>query len=156
MNDWHHVMQAIDDLSLPAGTRVLVATSGGSDSVALALALHSASLRPGNEWRLRLGHVNHCLRSTDSDADEAFVRDFGRRLGLPVDSVRVDTYGYAAEHRLSVETAARELRYRELNRMLEAWEGDFIAVGHHADDQAETMLMNLVRGAGLDGLSGMS
>lgn len=156
MNKWKHLIQAVDDLSLRTDARVLVATSGGSDSVALALAFHFASMRPGYEWKLRLGHVNHCLRGSDSADDEAFVLYLGRRLHLSVDTVRIETSRYAAEHRLSLETAARELRYRELDRMLRTWGGDVIAVAHHADDQAETVLMNLVRGAGLDGLTGMS
>jgi tRNA(Ile)-lysidine synthase len=156
VNAWQRLLEAIDELSLPGDARVLVALSGGADSVALALAFHAASMLPKRTWRLRLGHINHGLRGADSDGDEAFVREFGRRLELEVETARVDTRAHAAERHRSIETAARELRYRELERMLRAWSGDFIAVGHHADDQAEVVLMNLVRGAGLDGLSGMS
>jgi tRNA(Ile)-lysidine synthase len=147
---------AIDALSLPAHTQVLVATSGGSDSVALALTIHALSRQPGKQWRVRLAHVNHCLRDADSDADEMFVRTLAQRLEVEIEVARVDTNAYAAEHRTSIETAARELRYDELRHMLRTWGGDVIAVGHHMDDQAETVLMNLIRGAGLDGLSGMS
>jgi tRNA(Ile)-lysidine synthase len=156
MNTWKRLAEAIDALSLPAGTGILVATSGGPDSVALALAFHSAALDPAKAWRLCLGHVNHDLRGADSDADEAFVLELGRRLGITVESVRVDTMAYASQHKLSIETAARDLRYRELHRMVQTWGGDVIAAGHHADDQAETVLMNLTRGTGLDGLLGMA
>jgi tRNA(Ile)-lysidine synthase len=147
---------AINELSLPPESRILIATSGGSDSVALALAFHTLSLQPGNRWELRLAHVNHSLRGAESDEDEVFVRALARRLKLEVDVVRVNTAAYAAHHHLSIETAARQLRYEELRRALRAWGGDVIAVGHHSDDQAETVLMNLIRGGGLDGLSGMS
>lgn len=150
------LIDAIDALSLPPDTRVLVATSGGSDSVALALAFQALSLQPGKPLRLRLAHINHGLRGMEADEDEVFVRAFASRLGLEVEAVRVDTSSYAVEHRQSIETAARELRYGELRRMLHAWGGDLIAVGHHVDDQAETVLMNLMRGAGLEGLAGMS
>jgi tRNA(Ile)-lysidine synthase len=124
--------------------------------VALALAFHALSLQPENRWEIRLTHVNHSLRGADSDEDEAFVRALAQRLNLAVDVVRVNTAAHAAHHRLSIETAARELRYEELRRALHAWGGDVIAVGHQSDDQAETVLMNLIRGGGLDGLSGMS
>jgi tRNA(Ile)-lysidine synthase len=146
----------VDALSVPTDTRVLVAVSGGPDSVALVHAFHRISQRPGNRLTLRLAHVNHSLRGTESDEDEAFVRALASRLDLEVDVVRVETAAYAAEQRQSTEAAARELRYAVLRRMLRAWSGDLIAVGHNRDDQSETILMNLLRGSGLAGLSGMS
>lgn len=153
---WKALTDAVDALSLPTEARVMVAVSGGPDSVALAHSFHHVSRRPGNRWILRLAHINHSLRGSESDEDEAFVRALAGRLGLELDVISVETAEYAAEHRQSIETAARELRYRELRRMLRGWNGNLIAVGHNQDDQSETILINLLRGAGLDGLSAMS
>lgn len=150
------LLDAIDALSLPPYARVLVAVSGGPDSVALALAMHARSAASDSPIVLRLGHVNHALRGSDADEDEEFVIALGKRLQVEVVSRRVDTKAYATLHRMSIETAARELRYSTLRQMLQSWKGDLIAVGHHSGDQAETVLMNMIRGAGLDGLAAMS
>ena len=134
----------------PAGSRVLVGISGGSDSVALTFILRE--LAPYMDFEVAgLAHVNHQLRETAA-RDEAFCRDLASRIGLPilVRSVRVKPY--ADDNRLSIEDAARRLRYQSLEESAADAGASRIAVGHTLDDQAETFLLKLVRGAGATGL----
>ncbi len=132
---------------LAGGETVLVAVSGGADSVALLHLLRT--LAPA--WRLALHvlHVDHQLRP-DSAADARFVRDLGARLGVPVEvaTVEVATRG-------SLEAAARQARYAALDACADRIGADRIAVGHTADDQAETVLMRLIEGTGARGLAGI-
>jgi tRNA(Ile)-lysidine synthase len=135
---------------LPAGTRVLVALSGGSDSVALTLLLLEAAPRIPFEVAA-LAHFNHRLRETAA-RDETFCRDLASRLGLPIRVTAEDVREYAAAERLTIEDAARRLRYDFLRREAQELGATRIAVGHTQDDQAETFLLKLVRGAGATGL----
>ena len=132
---------------LAGGETVLVAVSGGADSVALLHLL----LGLASEWRLRLHvlHVDHQLRA-GSAADADFVRKLGARLGVPVDVATV-----AVARQGSLEAAARAARYAALETCAERIGAARIAVGHTADDQAETVLMRLMQGAGVRGLSGI-
>ncbi len=155
VNGFEPLIDAVHALSLPPDVRILVAVSGGSDSVALALTLHAVSGEPGANWHLTMGHIHHRLRGTAADEDETFVRALGERLEIPVVVARVDTPAYALKWHMSIEAAARELRYRELRRMESDLSAHLIALGHHMDDQAETVLMNLMRGSALRGLGGM-
>jgi tRNA(Ile)-lysidine synthase len=129
--------------------RVLVALSGGADSVALLRIL------------VKLGyycHAVHCnfhLRDAESDRDEIFAVELCQSLHIPYEVVHFDTKKYALEKHISIEMAARELRYREFERIREAQGLDVIAVAHHQDDAVETLLLNLIRGAGINGLTGM-
>ena len=131
------------------GARILVALSGGADSVALLRIL----LRIG--YRCHAVHCNFHLRGEESDRDERFTTALCRTLGVECEVVHFDTLAHAAEHKLSVEMAARELRYREFERLRQAWGLDAVAVAHHQDDAVETLLLNLIRGAGINGLTGM-
>jgi tRNA(Ile)-lysidine synthase len=145
--------RAVLACSLPAETRLLVAVSGGPDSVALLATVWRAMA--DQQWEVRAGHVNHTLRGEESEADEHFVRRLCDQLSVPLEVARVETAAEAARRRLGIETAARELRYRELLVMLAAWPGDLLLTAHTADDQAETLVMRLLRGAGLEGLGGV-
>lgn len=137
----------------PPDTRVLVGISGGSDSVALTLLL--LDLAEHNQFSVvSLAHFNHQLRPSAA-RDEAFCREFAARLQLPIVVEQFDVQGYRASHGLSLEEAARRLRYDFLGRAAAEAGATRIAVGHTEDDQAETFLLKLMRGAGLTGLGGI-
>lgn len=137
------------------GDGVVVGLSGGPDSVFLLYALHTLQARMG--FTLRAVHVHHGIRGAEADRDEAFSAELCAKLAVPFQAVHVAAPAYAAQQGLSLEEAARILRYEALETARQqlttptAW----IAVAHHLDDQAETVLHNLVRGAGLRGLAGM-
>lgn len=138
---------------IPPGSRVIIGLSGGSDSVALALLLRDLSAH-GDFAVASLAHLNHRLRETAA-RDEAFCREFARRHDLPIAVEAQDVNALAAQERLSLEEAARRARYEFLERVAQGMDGARIAVGHTEDDQAETFLMKLMRGAGLAGLAGV-
>ena len=128
---------------------MLVCVSGGADSVALLDVLQRGG------YTCVVAHCNFHLRGAESDRDEAFVRAEAERRGLRCLVKQFDTTAYAAEQHLSIEVAARELRYRWFEQVAKEENYEAIAVAHHQNDQAETVLMNLLRGAGLRGLGGM-
>ncbi|MEO8482800.1 MAG: tRNA lysidine(34) synthetase TilS [Acidobacteriota bacterium] len=135
-----------------ADDRVAVAVSGGADSVALARLL--SELAAGSPSPLAgLIHVNHGLRGAESDADEAFCRTLSADLGVPIDVVRVDVVTHAARERRSLESSARELRYAAFEAAATRLSATVVVTGHTADDQAETVLLRLFRGAGMRGVS---
>lgn len=138
---------------LAAGDRVVVAISGGADSVALTRLLAELSAGVGFTV-VALAHLHHGLR-VEADADEAFCRDLARRFGVPFEVEHVDVGASARDARESVETAGRRLRYRFLESVADRYQADRIAVAHTLDDQAETVLLNLLRGTGTIGLGGM-
>ena len=127
----------------------IVALSGGADSVALLLGL----LRLGQP--LVAAHCNFHLRGEESDADEAFVRQLCEERGVKLYVEHFDTEAYAKQHRISIEMAARELRYDYFEKLRTELGASDIVVAHHRDDNVETLLLNLVRGSGLKGLCGM-
>jgi len=128
---------------------VLVAVSGGADSVALLDVL----LRAG--YRCIVAHCNFHLRGAESDRDEAFVRDLCAQWNVPLYIRAFNTNAHARAHKQSIELAARELRYRWFDELAREQGCQAVAVAHHQNDQAETLLLNLKRGAGLRGLAGM-
>lgn len=138
----------------PRGARVALAVSGGPDSVAMTHLLREAAAGGAIELA-GIAHLNHRLRGTDADADEAFCRELARSLDLPFISEGVDVAAHARERGLSLEHAARQLRYAFLERARTQLNADLVAVGHTRDDQAETYLLRLMRGAGPRGLSGI-
>ncbi len=131
------------------GAGVLVGLSGGADSVALLRILVHLG------YRCHAVHCNFHLRGDESDRDERFASALCQSLHVPCQVVHFDTMGYAAEHHISIEMAARALRYQEFERIRQAQGLDVIAVAHHQDDAVETLLLNLIRGAGINGLTGM-
>ncbi len=136
-----------------AGDVLVVAVSGGADSTALAWLL--ADLAPGLGARLAgLAHLNHQLRDA-ADADEAFCRDLASQLGLAFDSRRIDVATEARARKTSVEDAARTVRYLFLSEVAAGRGATRVAVGHTRDDQAETVVLRLARGAGPTGLAGI-
>lgn len=136
------------------GMRVAVALSGGSDSVAL-LHLLRALAAAGDLQLAGVIHVNHQLRGDQSEADERFCRELAERLGLPAYVERIDVVAARLAAGGSLEAVARQLRYAALARGGAALGSDRIAVGHTRDDQAETVLLKLLRGAGATGLGGI-
>jgi len=138
---------------LKPGDRVAVAVSGGADSVALLRLL--AELRGEIGIVLAAIHFNHRLRGADSDQDEQFVAELAQQLRLESLSESGDVAGQAEEKHLSIEAAARKLRYEYFQRLLRENQFNRIATAHTLDDQAETVLLKLVRGAGTRGLAGI-
>lgn len=139
------------ELCVEPGSPILIAISGGVDSAVLLDILFILSFE--HSYRLHLAHVNHKLRAEESDRDEAFVRTLAKRYDLPCHVTHVETAVFARKHRLSIEEAARELRYRFLRQMCSTVQALYCAVAHTADDTAETLLLNLLRGSGLTGLA---
>jgi tRNA(Ile)-lysidine synthase len=133
---------------------VLAALSGGADSVALLLGLIELQ-KNGRIARLTAAHLHHGIRKTEADQDEAFCKALCASLGIPIRTERVDVPALAARDGVSEELAARNARYAFLSRIKRENGLDVIALGHHRDDQAETLLMHLLRGSGTDGLAGM-
>ena len=136
-----------------AGDRVCVAVSGGADSVALLRVL--LELRSELGIVLSVAHFNHRLRGADSEADEAFVAELARQHDLEIFSGHGDVRDHALTSKLSMEAAARELRYCWLTSLAESHKLNEIATAHTLDDQAETVLLKFLRGAGSRGLAGI-
>lgn len=148
------VFQVIQKHALiPPGTRLVVGVSGGADSLALLHILNH--LRPRLDAHLHVATLDHGLRGDDGAADAAFVVEIASAWGLPVTAGRVDAAKLAASLGVGIETAARRARYDFLAETARQAGADRVAVAHHADDQTETILMHILRGAGLDGLNGM-
>lgn len=127
----------------------LVALSGGADSVALLLLLKEAG------YNVHAAHCNFHLRGEESDRDERFCVELCRELGIELHRAHFDTHEYAKLHQVSIEMAARELRYRWFDQLCDDIGAEGVCVAHHSDDLVETVLLNMVRGTGLRGLTGI-
>jgi len=148
------VLRFIREHNLVRGNELLVVgVSGGPDSVCLIHILASLSETLG--IKLHIAHLNHLLRGAESDADAEYVSALARELGIPATIERREVKAYQKKYRLSLEEAAREVRYAFFSEVARSLGADAVAVGHTADDQIETILMHLVRGTGLAGLRGM-
>ncbi|MBQ8585635.1 MAG: tRNA lysidine(34) synthetase TilS [Butyricicoccus sp.] len=131
------------------GQRILVALSGGADSTALLLCLRALG------YDTAAAHLNHCLRGSESDRDEDFVRALCARLDVPLTVERADVRAHAAAQKTGIEEAARHLRYAFLEETADRVGADRIATAHTADDNLETVLFHLVRGTGAQGMAGI-
>lgn len=136
-------------LLVASGQSTLLAVSGGIDSMVMAELFHRAGFRFG------IAHANFQLRGEESDGDERFVRDIAGKYAVRYFTEKFSTKEYAEQHRISIQMAARELRYRWFEEVRYADGFDLIATAHHLDDQVETFFINLLRGTGIAGLHGI-
>jgi len=135
---------------LEANKRYLLACSGGLDSMALAHLLHASGIQ------LELAHVNFGLRGEDSDGDEEFVKNWAQDRSILIHVHRADTVEWADKNGISIQMAAREIRYEFFEKIRRQQNLEGILLAHHQDDQLETIFLNLARGTGIEGLYGMS
>ena len=138
----HHLMEM--------DKKYLLALSGGADSVCLLLILKQLG------YSIEAVHCNFHLRGEESDRDEQFCVSFCEKQQVPLHLIHFDTREYAALHHLSIEMAARELRYHYFAALCRDLQSDGVCVAHHQDDSVETVLMNLIRGTGVHGLTGIA
>ncbi|SHK66364.1 tRNA(Ile)-lysidine synthase [Maribacter aquivivus] len=130
-------------------THFIIACSGGLDSSVLVELCHQANLR------FSIAHCNFRLRGTASDGDEAFICDYAKKIEKEFFVTHFDTLGYVNQHKVSVQMAARELRYAWFEQLLKENNSSYLLTAHHANDNLETFLINLSRGTGIDGLTGI-
>ncbi|MBK5275122.1 MAG: tRNA lysidine(34) synthetase TilS [Desulfuromonadales bacterium] len=135
------------------GDTLIIGLSGGADSTAL---LDLLATLPDFPLQLVAAHLNHRLRGADSDADEHFCRELAARYAIPFESRSVDVLSEAAGASLNLEDAGRRARIVFFDELVSRWQAAGVILAHHADDQAETVLMRLLRGSGMTGLAGMS
>ncbi len=135
------------------GQRIVVAVSGGLDSMVLLRVLDRLSAR--HKWKLAVAHFNHQLRGKESDADERLVRQTAKQLGWPAQCESADVRQFARTRKLSLEMAARQLRHDFLARTAKRLGVQSVALAHHADDQVELFFLRLLRGTGGEGIAGM-
>lgn len=135
------------------GDKIVVGVSGGPDSMCLLNLLNE--LKSELEIDLAVAHINHMLRGEDADADEEYVKRFCNRIGIQVFSKRIDILNFAKDRGMSTETAGREVRYRYFEEVMNKLNFNKVATAHNANDQVETILMRIMRGTGLEGLTGI-
>ena len=128
---------------------VVLGVSGGADSTALLIVLQKLG------YSIHAVHCNFHLRGAESDRDEKFVADLCKKFGVEFEVCHYDTAQYATNHGISIEMAARELRYADFERIMNERHADAVCIAHHRDDSVETVLLNLIRGTGLKGLTGI-
>lgn len=134
---------------LKKNSKVVLGVSGGADSIALLNVLHSAG------YKVIVAHCNFHLREDESMRDEQFVKNLCDKYGLTYNSIDFDTIKHAADYSMSIEMAARDLRYKWFEELRQKYDAEAIAVAHHKDDSVETMIMNMIRGTGIKGLTGI-
>ncbi|AFL97680.1 tRNA lysidine(34) synthetase TilS [Ornithobacterium rhinotracheale] len=142
-------MGLVSDLDTFFNKKILVATSGGADSMVLLHLLHS------HDIKVAAAHMNFNLRPKDCDKDQALVKSFCKEYGIDFFTKSVDTKSFKKENKLSTQMAARELRYAWFRKIIEKQHFDCLATAHHLDDNIETLIINLLRGSGIEGVAGM-
>jgi tRNA(Ile)-lysidine synthase len=146
---------SVDSTCSPQADKILLAVSGGADSTALLYAMCAIKAESILSSDILCAHINHQLRGSESDGDEAFVIAQADKLSLAVTTKRLDVRGFAHKNKLSIETAARKLRIESLLDIAEANDCRWVATAHQKDDNAETIIQRLVRGTGFRGLGGI-
>ena len=139
----------------PENSRILVACSGGPDSMALLYLLQDIATHRHTTYKIGVAIVDHCIRPESKD-EVLWLQHQVEELGLPFYSATFDVPHLSKEHKKSEETIGRQVRYQWLNEIAQSEGYDYISVAHHKDDQAESILAHLIRGSGLNGLTGMS
>ncbi|KGO83632.1 potassium ABC transporter ATPase [Flavobacterium beibuense F44-8] len=138
-----------ENLPFLAGKKLLLATSGGIDSMVLIDLFNQL------DYTIAMAHCNFGLRGNESDGDEKFIKDYAQKNNIELFVTHFDTNKYAEEFKLSIQIAARRLRYNWFYELIEQNDFDYLLTAHHLDDSIETFLINLTRGTGLDGLTGI-
>src|SRR5262245_56285065 len=146
---------ALRRFGIGAMDSIIAAVSGGADSAALLDALARIQRSEGRPGSIIVAHLNHQLRGEESDEDEAFVRNLAERLKFQVFTERIAVAERAKREKRNLEAVARSLRYEFLLKVAEACGANFVFTAHTLDDQAETILMRLIRGSGAEGLRGI-
>lgn len=141
------------ELCISPGSSLLLAVSGGVDSIVMADIFCAIAHRL--HYDVQLCHINHKLRGKESDDDERSVKGFAKRCGLRIHAAHVHVEEYSKKNKISIETAARILRYNALDKQARSCGAEYVVTAHTADDAAETFLMNLFRGSGITGLTGI-
>ena len=139
----------------PENSRILVACSGGPDSMALLYLLQDIATHRHTTYKIGVAIVDHCIRP-ESKEEVLWLQHQVEELGLPFYSATFDVPLLSKEHKKSEETIGRQVRYQWLNEIAQSEGYDYISVAHHKDDQAESILAHIIRGSGLNGLTGMS
>lgn len=139
----------------PENSRILVACSGGPDSMALLYLLQDIATHRHTTYRIGVAIVDHCIRP-ESKEEVLWLKHQVEELGLPFYSTTFDVPRLSKEYKKSEETIGRQVRYQWLNEIAQSEGYDYISVAHHKDDQAESILAHIIRGSGLNGLTGMS
>jgi tRNA(Ile)-lysidine synthase len=138
---------------VPAGDKIIIALSGGPDSVFL---LHFFNkYKKKFKIKIEAVHVNHLLRGKESDRDEIFCKTICDELNIPINIFSSDVKSVAKKEKLSLEVAGRKVRYKYFDKLLKLKKKTKLATAHNADDNAETVLLNMIKGAGLKGISGI-
>lgn len=148
LRDWIHKQQLFS-----SGDRILVGVSGGADSIALLDSLHELSKEEG--WQIYAAHLNHQFRGEESRGDAMFVHDFCAERGIPCEIGERDVPSFIKEHHMNSQEASRFLRFQFFHEVSKKWDINKLALAHHANDQAETVLMRIIRGTGIEGLAGI-
>ncbi|WP_426094309.1 tRNA lysidine(34) synthetase TilS [Flavobacterium sp. DSR2-3-3] len=131
------------------GKKILLATSGGKDSMVMVHLFQQL------DYKIGIAHCNFQLRGMESFEDQNFIKEYALTNAIPIFITQFDTKAFAEDYKISTQVAARELRYNWFYELLETEKYDYILTAHHADDNLETFLINLVRGTGLEGLTGI-
>lgn len=135
------------------GKKILIAFSGGRDSIVLFNIL--LELKPTWKWKFILGHINHSLRVDEDEKETKFCRNIAQKYNIELLEKKIDVKEYARENSISIEDAARKLRYDVFDKWMNNNSIDFLVTGHHQSDQAETIMYRLLTGSGFNGLSGI-